>query len=174
MNTGGHCGKHALRLTLSGISCFIHHDTDNMMTAAGHCHTSTVKRRHASASMLPLMNSQSVLTSFLVHFIGLATKWKPPSSFVTVDLSEPTFCHAPWILATSDLLAIHLNYHVTADHCQRHLLLEWKRQTTFIVNKLQQSALSGWSIANPNPCFLLIEGLFFKSDWSLPVSTDRT
>lgn len=127
--------------------------------------------------MLPLMNSQSVLTSFLGHIIGpcsLATKWKPPSSFITVDLSEPTFCHAPWILATSDLLAIHLNYHVTADHCQWHLLLEWKRQTTFIVNKLQQSALSGWSIANPNPCFLLIEGLFFKFDWSLPVSTDRS
>lgn len=54
---------------------------------------------------------------------SVCTKLKPPSPFLAVDLREPTFRHAPRILATSDLLAVDLNYHIAADHCQWHLLL---------------------------------------------------
>lgn len=39
-------------------------------------------------------------------------------------LSGPTFSHAPRILATSDLLAVHLDHDVAANHRQWHLLLE--------------------------------------------------
>lgn len=57
---------------------------------------------------------------------SLATKQKWRSSFLALDLREPTFCHAPRVLATSDLLAVHLNHHVAADYCQGHFLLEWE------------------------------------------------
>lgn len=49
-------------------------------------------------------------------------------SFLQVNHREPTFCHAPRILATSDLLPIHLDHHVASDNCQRHFLLKWGKQ----------------------------------------------
>ena len=43
-----------------------------------------------------------------------------------MDRNQSTFCHAPWVLATSDLLAVHLDDHIAAHHCQWHLLLKRK------------------------------------------------
>ncbi len=34
------------------------------------------------------------------------------------------FCHSPWALATSDLLAVHLNDHISPHHCQWYILLD--------------------------------------------------
>lgn len=105
-----------------------------------------------------LVNFQNVRTlRFVVYFLGpfsLATKWKPCPSFPAVDLSEPTFCHAPRVLATSDLLAVHLDYHVAADYCQWHLLLEWKDKRLFF---LYCSYGSFWK----DCCLLLFERLLF-------------
>jgi hypothetical protein len=38
----------------------------------------------------------------------------------------PTFCHAPWILPTSDLSAIDLDHHVAAHHRQWHFFLDYR------------------------------------------------
>lgn len=56
---------------------------------------------------------------------------RPP---LVKDPGGHTFCHTPRILATSDLLAVHLNHHVAADHCQRHLLLELEKKDTIKLN----------------------------------------
>ncbi len=82
-----------------------------------------------------LWNLNFVRGKWSVHFLvscSSATKWKlcPPS--LAVDLCEPTFCHSPWVLATSDFLAVHLNDHVAAHHCQRHLLLEYGETNNFL------------------------------------------
>lgn len=87
----------------------------------------------------------TALTSSVVHvkaiWSSLTTSWMLPPS---LDLSGHTFCYAPWILATSDLLAIHLNHHVTADDCQWHLLLKSKRKKSFFSQT--NVALSGRTV----------------------------
>lgn len=63
------------------------------------------------------------------------TNSEPFCSLPDLALSEPTFCHAPRVLATSDLLAVHLYNHIAANHSQRHLLLKGENEKQQHTNK---------------------------------------
>lgn len=127
---------HAPHHTLSGKTCFFTHSADS-------------ERSWTLSALQTLVFHVGALA----NWTQLCTKYisancccnSPPALCSKTDgsneccllpsVKDPgghTFCHTPWILATSDLLAVDLNHHVAADHCQRHLFLELKRKTSFI------------------------------------------